>query len=183
MHYQRKLVHGAVDDPPLGTRGHWAATPNELAYLAGFMDGEGTIGMRRVVRPRNTSGYSYEPYVSCGNTDPSIVTWLSEIFGGQVRKRAVTRGRNHKPWFYHWQVKSRSATAVCRVLLPYLRMKRPQAELLLARCSADLGAVIRYGTSDEYWESLAATWAELRVLNRRGRDPDEHGDGDEALPT
>lgn len=172
-HHQRLLIHATAEDPPLGTRGHWAVSPTDVAYLAGFVDGEGTIGMRRVKLARNRGGYSYEPYVSVGNTDPTIVTWLGEIFGGTVRTRKQQARGNRKLLIYQWEVKSRTAVAVCRVLAPFLRMKGKQADLLITRCSPEAGAVIRYGTSEAYWAGLMATHAELKALNRRGRSPDE----------
>jgi hypothetical protein len=104
----------------------------DLAYLAGFMDGEGTIGLRRIRRADRGGAFSYEPYIEVANTDPVIPVWLHSLFGGYYRERATTLGGNSKPVIYRWATKSRAAVAVCERLVPYLRLKRPQAEVLLS---------------------------------------------------
>lgn len=176
QHYQRWKKWGESDFAPLRTTGTWSLTDVECAYLAGFIDGEGTIGMKRERRSHSKHGSgNYVPYLSAANTDPQVVMWLQKVFGGGVRKRATTVGGNAKPFVWAWSIGPRATVEACKVLLPFLRMKRPQAELLINGCSDrwGLGGATRR-SSPEYWQRLEETWLLLRAMNHRGTAPDEY---------
>lgn len=88
----------------------------ELAYLAGIVDGEGYIGAgkRRNLR------------VQVAMTDESLISWISEKWG----KRSVVQDRG--PGFrklYTVYLTCQDAAKRLRELLPFLRVKRQQAEV------------------------------------------------------
>ncbi len=181
-HYQRWQKWGEREQAPLRTSGTWSLSDWDRAYLAGFIDGEGTIGMKREQRSHSKHGSgSYVPYVSAANTDPQVIEWLHMVFGGGLRKRATTVGGNAKPFIWVWAVGARASVAVCKELMPFLRMKRPQAQLLISACQDRWGmgsATRRAGP--EYWVRLEAAWESLRTMNRRGVALDEREEADTA---
>jgi len=177
MHYQRWQHAGELGLPSARDRAellHLSET--DKAYIAAFLDGEGTIGMRRTRRPGGRSGLSYEPYVSAGNTNPTVIAWLHAIFGGALRQRRMGMGGNRKPVLYQWDVKSRSAVVVCEAVQPYLRMKHRQAEIL-CQLSQRHSPGGRTTYDPEYWAWLETIYQELKELNRRGQ---RNNEGDDA---
>jgi hypothetical protein len=100
-------------------------TTEELAYIAGFFDGEGSITIHhngkpspRAVSPNHTL------QVSIGNTDPQIIAWLHREFGGgfQVRKG----GRDHHRPVAQWFLRAAKALPFLEAIQPFVRMKKRQ---------------------------------------------------------
>lgn len=175
LHYQRWKKNGAPILSTPRTGGTWNASPVDLAYIAGFMDGEGTIGMKREQRRSVSGGYSYQAYITAANTDPVVIEWLYSLFGGNIRKRPINPGfssPNAKPHLYVWAVGAKTAVAICELLLPYLRMKRRQAEILLEACGDARRRSGRVGFPQEHWDCLEQARQQLKELNQRGVKPD-----------
>lgn len=97
---------------------HW------LAWAAGIIDGEGSIGIYKN-RHRN----NWELRVSVGNLDPRLLRLLRELFGGHTRLSKVAKGRYRPLW--KWAVSHRGAERCLRLVMPWLVAKRDQAELAL----------------------------------------------------
>jgi len=98
----------------------------DLARLAAFVDGEGSIALYR--NNKKSAGCSYALELSVSNTDIRLVQWIKETFGfGFVRT-------NIKPqrWrtLYQWECYSRQAEEVLRAIYPFLIIKREQADLV-----------------------------------------------------
>ena len=108
----------------------------ELAYLAGVMDGEGCIHIARLNdnRPRlvgREPTMSYRVYVQVSMVDRVGVSLFEEIFGGCVMfSRRTGRSAKYRP-IWRWDISSGRAVYVIDTLLPWLRVKRPQALLAL----------------------------------------------------
>lgn len=105
-----------------------------LAYAAGFIDGEGSIGIARA-NPRkgwHSRGTTprYEAHVTVVNTVREPMEWLYQEFGGHLRNKKPGK-EGWKPQ-YCWVISNRRAVSVLRELLPYLKVKRSQADLLIA---------------------------------------------------
>jgi hypothetical protein len=100
-------------------------------YLAGILDGEGHIGIQRhqfrhgneVVR------YQHALRVMVVNTSMQLLESLQESWGGWIRQHRVANTR----WLptYGWMVTSKSADKVLAAALPFLIVKRRQAELAI----------------------------------------------------
>lgn len=101
----------------------WTAT--DLAYFAGIIDGEGCFCLHRS-GARDVFGCD----LSVGNTDPRLVQWIHERFGGRISRRQFADKRCKV--FYHWHLLSRDLDTVIPAVLPYLVIKKDQAELMLA---------------------------------------------------
>lgn len=100
----------------------------DLAYLAGFIDGEGTICICR--GDRRTYGVGGYLVLRATNTNKDIILWIRTVFGGSVIKKPETR---NPKWAdaYFWVVSSQKAENIIRELIPYLKVKRLQAETAL----------------------------------------------------
>jgi hypothetical protein len=103
--------------------------PEDLAYFAAFMDGEGCFRV-------HGKGSKSTACVSAKNTYPRTLREMARLFGGKVRAKK-TEGKRKQA--YEWEAYGPVALEVCRLLLlprasdgkPRLREKQRQAELLL----------------------------------------------------
>jgi hypothetical protein len=95
----------------------------DLAYAAGIIDGEGSL-----VITRRTTRQTYHAQITVSMCEPQAITFLFTAFGGHVmRQRVQHPGRpEHRPADI-WGCAAKEAAHVCRVLLPFLRVKRQQA--------------------------------------------------------
>ena len=97
---------------------------DELLYLAGFFDGEGSIGLYYRSKVC-TSG----PVLIIGisNTYPWSLQRYQRAFGGTVCNLAAATVRRRRAW--QWKQASAAGEKTLRELLPYLGEKRLQAEV------------------------------------------------------
>ncbi len=99
-----------------------------LAYVAGIVDGEGCVGLYH----NGQKQYSRVVRVVVANTNEWLIRFLQMQFKGSiyVRKRTF----KHPNWndYWVWEIRSRQASAFLKLILPYLQLKRPQAELAIA---------------------------------------------------
>lgn len=101
----------------------------DLAYLAGILDGEGSIQIRKRKDRGMRRGFCYQLSISIANTNEWLVNWIHFNFeGGIYRKPSLLP---HHKQAYLWQATSKQAEVVLKLLLPYLRLKKPQAEIAL----------------------------------------------------
>lgn len=101
--------------------------PEVAAYIAGLIDGEGTITLSR----RHANEHR-QLVVSIANTELPLLEFVLEQTGtGKItRKRTVSV--KHTPSFCY-SVSNRQALALLRQLQPYLRSyKRQRAQLIVA---------------------------------------------------
>lgn len=101
----------------------------DLAYLAGLLDGEGTITLERSSNPRAFRA----PLVSISSTDRELVDAALSIAGAgwvQTKKRAA---QAHWKQGYEYRVKNAAAIELLGKLRPYLRCpaKVHRADMLL----------------------------------------------------
>ena len=105
----------------------WKKT--DLAWAAGFIDGEGTFTLTRRLKPR----LSYDLKISAGQTSIEPLEKLCSLFGGKSYMRRAPFGIHKKP-MYGWQVCNKMAEKTARLLLPYLIVKKQRAILMLEYC-------------------------------------------------
>lgn len=138
--------------------------PVDAAYLAGLIDGEGSISLTRL-----HAGTNRQLLLTISSTEQALVHWaLGRIGAGKVtRKRAVAPG--HAPGLTY-AIANRQALAVLRQVTPYLRSyKRQRAELVLAKY---LDLTPRNGRYTPELRSARASFesefASMAVRGRRG---------------
>lgn len=140
----------------------------ELAYLAGFIDADGWIGI--TVRKRvwaNREGTFTRVGFSIGQARREILEDLSSMIGGaRVGQYAVTRGaRGDARVFYELRLHAPTLRWLLPALIPFLRVKRRQAEIAL-----EFIVDSRYQGKKLTPEQVArreALRAEIQALNRK----------------
>lgn len=137
-------------------------TEIDCAYIAGLIDGEGSI---YVMKHREKTFY---PAISIAMTHQDVLAWFAKKLGLSVSDvpRTPVGWRNQ----YSCRIHGKRAVALCRRLLPHLKVKREQAEMLL-----DFPFEARAGRSPRgrfLDPEIVAKRAELReqvnALNARG---------------
>lgn len=105
-------------------------TAEENAYFAGILDGDGSISIGRAhgIRRKN---YQCFPMARIINTHGGVCEFAKRLYGGTVYERKDREKNGHKRIFL-WQTSSRKAESFLKLVLPYLVIKRKQAELVLA---------------------------------------------------
>jgi len=114
--------------------------PVLLAYCAGLFDGEGYITIRRWVQQRGKEGTEYryrsmryELQLGLNQVRPEAVFTIYQALGGRVWWNQRGDGRYAKySGRWSWDVDSVKGVACLQALLPYLRIKRPEAEVAIA---------------------------------------------------
>lgn len=105
----------------------------EIIYLAGLFDGEGTICIQKDTRPiykGNGKGWNpiYNVSVRIGMIDQNAIQMYQDIFKvGYVDCEKIYH--SFRP-MYRWAVRAKEdVKLVLKCLFPYLRVKKPQAIL------------------------------------------------------
>ena len=98
----------------------------DLAYIAGFFDGEGSVVITQGERKRLVLS------VVVVQTDVLILHWVRSILGreGAIHSRSREGSLGSKP-IYALQWSAASAARVLETLLPYLKVKKAKAEIAL----------------------------------------------------
>lgn len=106
-------------------------TDVDKAWMAGFFDGEGSIGLYR--KRKNGEVYAVTVRVTICQTAPDDLRCFFDAFGGAMsRIDRPDRGTTRHTAYWSWTCDSVSnARMLCMTLLPYLRGKAREAELLM----------------------------------------------------
>lgn len=110
-------------------------TPIDLAYLAGFIDGEGCFFIGNFLTISKCTGNKYFNYhciLKISNNSIEVLKWINETFGGRttlLNKKTKDKSRNFIT--YDCYFTGNCLTDLTQMLLPYLKLKRPQAEVML----------------------------------------------------
>ena len=94
----------------------------KAAYLAGFFDGEGSIGSCV-----NVNGVHSSITITVTNKDPRVLAIFKASFGGNIYKNRAPLGS-----CLEWKAAGKQAATTLRAMLPFLILKKDRAELALA---------------------------------------------------
>lgn len=114
-----------------------------------LIDGEGSIQIQRGVR-KSKSGYAMHVVVEISNTDPRMMKWLRDLFGGTVRCKGDAPSPRRYICF-KWQATGINAHVILTKCLPYFIIKRGQAETAIAFRETVLINKGRVGNSEELY--------------------------------
>jgi hypothetical protein len=101
-----------------------------LAYLAGIVDGEGYIGIKRTAKPNGSISPRYCERIQVRMVNEEAIRLLTDTLGGNYYAESMTQRRG-RPLFC-WQASDAQAAGILRALLPYLRIKKGNAVAALA---------------------------------------------------
>ena len=104
-------------------------TVEQLAYLAGILDGEGCLKPSRLPN-KKTGEYIYKvARVEVSNTSKELIDWLYGTFGGHVCPM-IEREGNRKPQ-YRWKLRKQEMKDILPLVIPYFQIKKKEAEDIL----------------------------------------------------
>ena len=164
----------------------------KLAYIAGILDGEGSIMIMRqasesFMKQRAERGCFHPHYAPCiriGMQDRSALDLIVDATGiGFVH---TEKPYHHKKPMYRWMVRSKAEiTQFLKLMMPYLLVKKDQAIL----CLKFVEEWVSFNGSrltPEILQKREEAWSQMRKLNgvvftpattksrgRRGRDKSE----------
>jgi hypothetical protein len=123
----------------------------ELAYFAGLIDGEGSLGIYY-----NHNYFSLRLQIAMTNEE--VLRWVEKHFGGKVNFRVAPSHLDREDRYY-WACGDRYKLAwLLPLIQPFLIVKKAQATLMIDFCALEL-------THDEQLKYVNC----MAQLNRRGR--------------
>lgn len=145
--------------------------PVTLAYVAGIIDGEGTIFISKGKPAKERVTPTYVGCLRVGNTDKRLIDFLHVTFGeGGVHERKMSATNANWKNCWMWAVTGPAAARAVRAVRPYLRLKGAQADLLLEFVDGFLSfeRIGRFGVSPEEETRRENLRQLIRELNRKG---------------
>lgn len=156
-------------------------TNEDLAYIAGIVDGEGYIGLMKYkticsahthystpksLRNPNPKYYKRIVFrVSVGMADRQIPEWLHKEFGGNLQihtpKNPLWKDK------YVWAADSQVALRFVKLILPFLRVKKTQAEIAMRFQKARVPH-IRLSSVQKQADTIL--YEAMSKLNKRGKE-------------
>jgi hypothetical protein len=105
--------------------------PVILAYMAGIVDGEGSISMGSYSKSAIGTP-QFTTYLSICSTDKPLTDWLSNTFGIKpILYTPKQLAKNSRRPVWRWQVSGDRLLHICELILPYLIIKKRQAEIMI----------------------------------------------------
>lgn len=129
----------------------------QRAYLAGLIDGEGHI---------STYKRWIEPVVGIANCNKKLMEQVRQLVAGRIIK-TVPRKKKWKTMYQVRVVRIRDIKALLEQVLPFLIVKKRQAELMLELCNLKLSSE-EHTFREEMKSRILHISEELHNLNRRG---------------
>jgi len=125
-----------------------------LQYVAGFVDGEGSIGFSR-------SRTQLFPRVLVVNTNRDILEDFQKHFGGDIQK--LYRAKSNWKQAYSWRICNDKAVKFISRISPYLKLKDKQAILMFC------WSALKHGKGHKQdKDAMDLIEAQSRWLNKRG---------------
>jgi hypothetical protein len=171
------------------------ATETELAYIAGLIDGEGYIGVKKTQPYRHLTGRvnpGYHCRLGIKMVDEAAIRFVAETLGGWYFEEKRPVGGLSKRRLFSYQATDKAAADILCAIKPYLRVKRANAEAVIElRALQAISAMHRtkitgernfpngHGTvrivqnkafSDEYIAALDAIYERCKTLNHAPAD-------------
>jgi hypothetical protein len=144
--------------------------PTEAAYIAGLVDGEGSIGLVCHVS-KNGFNFGYPTMCRIANTNTNLLYWVQETTGiGSVLKGSARANKSkHKPGWI-WNCETVNTVEFLEAILVYLVIKDEQARLLIRYIKETRSDArgMHHSLSVDEVDSKRYIYNRLRELNKQG---------------
>ncbi len=136
----------------------------DKAYLAGLVDGEGSIIIRKNLGNGNIRGLSLIVQVALSNLE--VLEWAKTLYGGTIN---VYKDKRDVDWkdIAHWHISSRQAMALLLDIKPYMHVKADEAQIAIEFQGSKSSRRTR-GLTDEEVALETSQRDLLKSLKRRG---------------
>lgn len=164
--YNRGIRLGLIQKKLQQSRPIGEFTETDKAYVAGFLDGEGSISINRRIEKNGHIGFI--PRLSFTNTNKDVLLHIQKLIGfGYLQTR-------HRPSQTSWAtcydlvfMGIRSVRPIIQILSPYLIVKRKQADIVAEYCSNRVGKRRRRNKEDMELVSRCQLLNIRKTTNRR----------------
>jgi murein DD-endopeptidase MepM/ murein hydrolase activator NlpD len=133
-------------------------------YIAGFIDGEGYISVVRHKDVRVKKGHTLYPIFRITNSNKEALEKINEFIKGDIRTNGNDKNYNHKQVYRIEVIDQKKIRDILNKIIPYLIIRKKQAELLLNFCNKRIKAKSKNYTDDDF--KLVPLFSKL---NKRGR--------------
>lgn len=147
-------------------------SPTECAYLAGIIDGEGSIYIGKFIGNRRSP--HYQTNIEVSNTSEELIDWLHSTFGGARSEYTPNQTpKNSRKKVYRWSAWSDQVEHLCELIQPYIVIKKRQVEVMIIMRKTFERNVIQKGIQGvaliphEILAIRESCWNELRSLHAR----------------
>lgn len=137
-------------------------TDMQAMWLATVLDCEGTVGIHRQHK-NNSPVWFYRPTVEFSNTHKGFIAEIAAVSGGTAYMKTLPK-LHHKPC-YSVIIKKRMIPKLLERLMPYIIIKRTQADLVLEFCRAVAASPVHNRAMHPEFERL---YFKCKALNKRG---------------
>jgi len=140
-------------------------TETEKAYIAGFLDADGCVGISRNKSQSKAHEYNYVVRAMIINSDFEFIKWLKEKTGIGT---AYECKKGYKPnWspIHRWQATAKKGKEFLEQIYPYLIVKKYRTEQCIKMPHQGHLGKQRSNTDYNLQETL---FYELKKLNKRG---------------
>jgi hypothetical protein len=115
----------------------------EKGYIAGLVDGEGTITIIvKEVLHNGKKDFYLCPFLMVTNSNREVIEWLKEKLGGRTITDHYTRRDakfGFRKTYYNFEMRGKRILPVLEVICPSLRVKREQCEAVIQFIRSRLG--------------------------------------------
>ena len=141
-------------------------TNEDIAYIAGLFDGEGSIYYaKRKEKKKKHKGKGYRYSMSqrismeITMTDEYVIRWVHEVLGvGTVNKKPRKGYRKDGTKYlmqYKWRCTFRDAYKVCRLIWPWSKTKLQKVETIIDHYSPDYVFNDKVVSLQQYREAMS----------------------------
>lgn len=113
-------INQLINTPPRET---------EIAYFAGIFDGEGCIQIKKNKPTAKLKNPTYCLHICVGNTDARMILFINNIFPSYVQNRCEKRANRRRQFL--WVANGYYASLILQKILPFLIIKKDQAEVFI----------------------------------------------------
>jgi hypothetical protein len=103
----------------------------DIAYIAGLIDGEGYIGIKKdrgyQCQERKTPGYHAR--IAIHMVDEQAIKFIAETLGGWYYKEKPSTAQGRP--LYKYSASDKRAEEILKIVLPFLRVKKASAQNLI----------------------------------------------------
>lgn len=145
----------------------------QCAYLAGIVDGEGSLYIGKFEGPTRRSPH-YQTNLTVTNTSVELIDWLHVTFGGARSEYTPNQTpKNSRKKVYRWAAWSDQLLHICEIIQPFCVIKKREVELMITIRKTYDREIVQKGTQGialipkEILEIREACMKEIKSLHNR----------------
>jgi hypothetical protein len=146
---------------------------NDLNYIAGFLDGEGCVSIRKLNMKRKCGSerFIFAPIIEMSNTNLEVLEFIRERLGLTVNVNIHESGcRGNRKMSYKFAIKGwRNCLHTAKMLIPYSIVKQKQLYILIKFCE---GRTEKLFMNTPYEEKDYEYYNTIFKLNSHGKSDD-----------